>query len=158
MISNYLQVLEESLRKKLAALDRVESLCVEQEKLLKAPSFSEEAFDASMEEKGALIDELNRLDEGFESLYAHIREELPAQKEKYKTQIAALQQLVKDVTDKSVSIQAQEARNKALMENYFTGRKKEIQQGRKGSRAAINYYRSMSDSKSVQPQFMDKKK
>lgn len=116
MISNYLQVLEESLRKKLAALDRVESLCVEQEKLLKAPSFSEEAFDASMEEKGALIDELNRLDEGFESLYGHIREELPAQKEKYKTQIAALQQLVKDVTDKSVSIQAQEARNKALME------------------------------------------
>ncbi len=112
MISNYLQVLEESLRKKLAALDRVESLCVEQEKLLKAPSFSEEAFDASMEEKGALIDELNRLDEGFESLYGHIREELPAQKEKYKTQIAALQQLVKDVTDKSVSIQAQEARDK----------------------------------------------
>lgn len=158
MIGNYLQVLEESLRKKLEVLGKVEELCIRQEKLLKEEPMPEEEFDASIEEKGRLIEELNRLDQGFESLYGHIREELPAQKESYKAQIASLQRLIKDATDRSVSIQALERRNKVLLDGYFSARKKEIQRGRKSSRAAINYYRSMSDSKIVQPQFMDKKK
>ena len=76
MIGNYLQVLEESLHKKLDVLDKVEELCIRQEQMLKEESVPEEEFDASIDEKGTLIDELNRLDEGFENLYEHIKEQL----------------------------------------------------------------------------------
>lgn len=155
---NYLQVLEESLHKKMDVLSRIEQMNMRQEQILKADSVSEEAFDQSIEEKGVLIDELNKLDEGFENLYAHIKEQLATDAASYKVQIAALQKLIAEVTDKSVSIQAQEARNKVLAENFFAGWKRELQKGRKSSKAALDYYRSMSQSQVIAPQFMDKKK
>ena len=105
-----------------------------------------------------LIDDLNKLDEGFENLYEHIRLQLLDGKEKYATQIAALQKLITKVTEMGASVQAQEARNKELADNYFLNRKKELKQGRQNSKAALNYYRNMNRSQVVQPQFMDKKK
>lgn len=158
MIENYLQVLEESLHKKMDVLEKIEEINQRQEEILKQKPISEAGFDETIEEKGAFIDELNKLDEGFESLYGNIREQLSAGKDKYRAHIAALQTLITRVTEKSVSIQAQEARNKVLAEAFFAERKQELQKGRRNSRAAMNYYQSMSQSQVIMPQFMDKKK
>ena len=57
-MENYLQVLEESLYKKLDVLGRIETLCARQEQILSEEIVSEEAFDSSIEKKGVLIDEL----------------------------------------------------------------------------------------------------
>ena len=158
MIENYLQVLEESLLKKMGVLDRIEEANRRQEQILKDDIVSEEEFDQSIEEKGTLIDELNRLDEGFETLYGNIREQLSSGKEKYKVQIASIQKLITQVMEKSVSIQAQEARNRTLAESFFAERKQELQKGRKSSKAALDYYRNMNQMQVVMPQFMDRKK
>jgi len=158
MIENYLQVLEESLHKKMDVLGRIEEANRRQEQILKSTPVSEEDFDKSIEEKGAFIDELNKLDEGFETLYGNIKEQLSADREKYKVQIAAIQKLITRVTEKSVSIQAQEARNKVLVEGFFAERKQELQKGRRSSKAALDYYRNMNQSQVVMPQFMDRKK
>lgn len=157
-MENYLQVLEESLHKKLNVLNQIEEANGRQEQILLAEVVSEEDFDATIEQKGELIDALNKLDEGFESLYNHIKEQLSADREQYKSQIESLQRLIARVTEKSVSIQAQEARNKILAENFFGGRKRELGQGRRSSKAALDYYRNMNQSQVVAPQFMDKKK
>ena len=77
-MENYLQVLEKSLDKKMNVLQRIDALCIKQEKILKAETMDEEEFDKSIEEKGELIEELTKLDKGFESLYAHIKEQLVA--------------------------------------------------------------------------------
>ena len=119
---------------------------------------SEEAFDSSIEEKGVLIDELTKLDEGFETLYGHIKGQLAEGKERYKVQIASLQKKIAEVTEKSVAIQAQEARNKNLAENYFAKAREDLKKNRKSSRAALDYYRNMNKMQVVSPQFMDKKK
>ncbi len=158
MIENYLQILEESLHKKLDVLCKIEEVNKRQEQILKAEMVLDEEFDACITDKGVLIDELKKLDEGFESLYERIKEQLSAGKERYKIQIAALQKLITDVTEKSVSIQAQEARNKALVEQFFAKRKQELQKGRRSSKVAFDYYRSMNQSQVVMPQFLDKKK
>lgn len=158
MIENYLQVLEESLYKKMDVLGRIEEANRRQEQILKSTPVSEEDFDKSIEEKGAFIDELNKLDEGFETLYGNIKEQLSADREKYKMQIAAIQKLIIRVTEKSVSIQAQEARNKVLAEGFFAERKQELQKSRRSSKAALDYYRNMNQSQVVMPQFMDRKK
>lgn len=157
-MENYLQVLEESLYKKKDVLCRIEEANNRQEEILKAENVSEDDFDQSIEEKGGFIEELNRLDAGFESLYENIREQLLDGKEKYKQQISALQKLIKEVTEKSVFIQTQEARNKVLAEKYFADRKAELQKGRRSSKIAMDYYRNMNNSQVIPPQFMDKKK
>lgn len=158
LVKNYLQVLEESLYKKLDILQRISEQNLRQEQILKAETVEEVNFEKSIEEKGALIEELEKLDDGFESLYAHIKEQLLEGKEKYRQQIAGLQELIGQVTEKSVSIQAQEERNRVLAEKYFTNEKLKLQKGRRSSKVALDYYRNMKQSQVIEPQFMDKKK
>lgn len=158
MIENYLQVLEQSLYKKLEVLSLIQEVSMKQERLLKAEDVSAEDFDASIDEKEILIEKLEKLDEGFGSLYAHVKEQLSSSKEKYRNQIGELQALIVKVTEKSVAIQTQEARNNKLAKSYFTIERKNIQKNRTSSKAALSYYKSMNNSQAIPPQFMDKKK
>ena len=59
--------------------------------------------------------------------------------------------------DLSVSIQAQEARNKQLIEQYFAKERKGIQTNRKNSTAAYNYYKKVSNVDYLPSQYMDSK-
>jgi hypothetical protein len=157
MIENYLKVLEQSLYKKIDILSCLQEINLKQEQILKDEG-SMEDFDVTIGEKEKLIEELSKLDEGFETLYRHIEEQLSTGRELYKNQIAKLQQLIVKITEKSVTIQTQEARNHKLAQNYFSVGKKNLQKNRTTSKAALDYYKNMSNSQIVQPQFMDKKK
>lgn len=157
-MENYLNILEDSLREKLGVLEEISRYNQEQEALLKKPEVSLEELDDNMTRKDELIDKLSGLDQGFETLYERIREQLLAGKDAYKTQIKKLQELISQVTEKGVSIQAQEARNKKLVERYFAGEKAQLKQGRQTSKAAYNYYKNMSDSNVMSSQYMDQKK
>ena len=110
-----------------------------------------------MEAKSACIKQLEQLDSGFEKLYAEVAEELQQNKEQYADQIRQLQEYIRIVTDKSVEIQAQEARNKDLMTSKFAGIKKQVKTLRKSSAVASEYYRTMARLNYVDPQFMDGK-
>ncbi|MCM1026292.1 MAG: flagellar protein FliT [Roseburia sp.] len=157
MTENYLNVLEDSLQKKLKVLAKIRDYNQRQEELFRSDDVKLERFDEYVEEKGALIDEVTALDNGFETLYGKVAEELKDNREKYAGQIRRLQELVSRVTEESVSIQAQEARNKKLVEDYFHKQKMNIGQSRKNSKAVFDYYRSMSQANAAQPQFMDNK-
>lgn len=115
-MDNYLKILEESLRKKLRVLDEIQSYNEKQKQIFQSDSVEMDAFDAAVEEKGKLIEQISKLDEGFEALYSNVSKELDGNREKYAKQIQTLKQLVQQVTEKGVSVQAQEARNKALIE------------------------------------------
>lgn len=156
-MDNYLKILEESLRKKLQVLDEIQAYNEKQKQVFQSDSVELSEFDAAVEEKGKLIDQISKLDEGFEVLYSNVAKELEGNKEKYATQIQTLKQLVQQVTEKGVSIQAQEARNKALIESYFAREREQIRQGRQASKAAYDYYKSMSNTNTVPPQFLDSK-
>lgn len=158
MINNYLNILEDSLKKKIEVLKQISEINDAQTEVLKGESADLEAFDQMMEEKDQYIDELTKLDEGFESLYDNVKQELIGNRQKYADQIKRLQELITQITDKSVSIQAQEARNKALVENCFKKKRQDLGNSRKNSQAAYGYYQNMNNMKGVQPQFMDKKK
>ena len=158
MINNYLEILETSLQKKSAVLDEIMEYNKRQEQLLKSEKVSMEDLDANMEQKDELIQKLTDLDEGFETLYRRIKEQLSDNKDIYKVQIKRLQELISQITEKSVSVQAQEARNKKLIENYFLKEKSQLRQGKKASKAAYGYYKSMNNSGAMSSQFMDQKK
>lgn len=157
-MDNYLSILEESLQKKLKLLDKIQEYNEAQQQVFSGEQVQLDKFDAYIEEKGRLIEQVVSLDEGFEALYANIAEELKNNRARYGGQIAVLQQLVKQVTEKSVSVQAQEARNKALIEAYFAKEKMQIGQGRRSSKVAYSYYSSVNRPAYLEPQFMDSRK
>lgn len=157
-MDNYLDILEESLQKKLKVLEEITVYNQEQEQLLKKEKVSLEELDKNMEQKDELIVKLSGIDEGFETLYERIKEQLLANKDAYREQISKLQQMISQITEKSVSIQAQEARNKKLIEDYFRNERNQIRQNRQSSRAAYNYYKSVNNTNVAMPQMMDQKK
>lgn len=158
MINNYLNILEDSLKKKLEVLKRIREVNEVQTEILKGESVDLEAFDQTVDEKDLYIGELTKLDEGFELLYDNVKEELVGNRQKYAEQIHCLQELITQITESSVAIQAQEARNKALVENCFRKERQNLGQSRKNSQAVYGYYQNMNNIKSAQSQFMDKKK
>ena len=67
MTEDYLQIMIECLEKKIDVLDRVLELDKRQLAIALEQPFDMEKYDQSMDEKGVLIDELNKLDDGFTS-------------------------------------------------------------------------------------------
>lgn len=158
MTHNYLTLLEESLQKKLQVMDEIQQYNLKQQEIFQSEEVDMDRFDEYVEEKGNLIEKLSSLDKGFERLYAKVARELTNNREMYKDQIKRLKELVTRVTETSVTIQAQEARNKKLIEDFFQRSRNGIRNDRKTSKAAYDYYKNMSKSSVVLPQFMDKKK
>ena len=158
MLNQYLTILIESLQKKSKVLEDISAYNERQSQLFKSGDASLESFDGLVEEKGKLIDALVKLDEGFETLYERIADEVVANKDLYADQIRQLQEWIKKVTDQSVAIQAQEARNKDLVENYFRNQRQQLKSKKQSSQVAINYYKNMSRTSVVPPQFLDSKK
>lgn len=158
MLNQYLTILIESLQKKSKVLEDIQAYNERQALIFRSEEVSFGDFDVLVEEKGKLIEALEKLDEGFETLYERIAQEVVANKEKYAEQILTLQTWIKKVTDQSVTIQAQEARNKDLVEQYFRAQKQHIKVKKQSSAAAINYYKNMSKTSVIPPQFLDSKK
>lgn len=155
MTEDYLQILEECMKKKIEVLDRIIELDGKQFEISSHQPMDFEAYDQTMEEKGELIEEILRLDEGFTSTFERVKEELLSQKEKYAQEIHSLQELIQVAVDKSVTIETQEQRNKTSMEAGLKMKRNEIKQLKKSTSVALNYYKSMSRINDVDPQLMD---
>ncbi len=156
--SAYINILTHSLEKKITVLDKIIESNVEQKEILGQIPMDTERFEANLTYKGELIDELNLLDDGFNDIYERIRDELNSNREEYKEEIRRLQELISAITEKSVTIRAEEERNRAAAEKQFSGMKSEIQTSKRSSQAASKYYSSMSRVNMVDAQFMDKRK
>lgn len=154
---NYLQMMIDSLQMKINILEEVVKLNEEQTAFATTDTVSEDAFQANMERKGELIDNLERLDEGFDSVFKRIEEELNQNKEQYTNEIKQLKLLITQVTDLGMKVEAQEARNKVLIQNKFTQMRQDIQTAKRSTKMANTYYQNMNKL-SYEPQFMDKKK
>lgn len=157
-MENQLAILSESLDKKLEVLRKIQDYNKRQEEIFSAEKVDMSLFDDAVEEKQRLIDEVVHLDEGFEIMYEKLAKELEGNRERYAAQIRELQQKVSKVTELSVSVQAQEARNKKLVEDYFARERAGIGQRRKNARSALEFYKSMSGNGYVPPQMYDNKK
>lgn len=157
MTDSYLNVLEESLQSKLQIMAKIQEYNLRQQEIFQAQEADLQEYDKYVDRKGALIDELLALDNGFETLYRNVEQELQGNRQKYAEQIRRLQELVTRVTEESVTIQAQEARNKQTVEGYFRKERSNIAQNRKNSKAAYDYYKSMNNSHVNSSQFLDSK-
>ncbi|MCR4588074.1 MAG: flagellar protein FliT [Lachnospiraceae bacterium] len=156
-VRNYLHILMDSLKKKMEILLSIEASCKRQAEVIQAEPFDMEQLDETFEEKGRLIDALGEIDDGFSSVYDRIKEELEVHKELYKQEILTMQEQIRRITDMSVSIQAQEMRNRSGIDGKVTMRRQELGRKRSANHAAQAYFQNMSKTGAILPQFMDKK-
>lgn len=157
MLQNYIDIMLQSLEKKEKILDNIIELNKEQRNALENPELTPDEFDEIVEAKSEAIEQLNLLDSGFEKLFDRTKEELNGHKEEHADEIRTMQECIRRITDKSVEIQAQEARNKDLMTKKFTMIKEQARTFRTSNKVANQYKQNMDKLNFVEPQFMDNK-
>lgn len=156
--TTYLRILEDTLDKKQKILNQIYSLTRRQESILRGTSVQTESLDQCMDQKSECLEKLEELDDGFEMLYAKVREELQNTPGSYKEEITKLKQSVNKVMELSISIQALEQRNKMAMERYLLRHRKNIQGYRSSQKRVGTYYNTMTGFNPHQSFFLDKKK
>ncbi len=154
----YINILTDTLRKKINLLDQLISLTKEQEEIVSSNDSDRDRLEGTITEKEALINGLNQLDTGFEKVYQHVQAELQGNKNQYKDQILILQELILSITEKSSTLQAMELRNKGKFQLFFAGGKKEIKNFKLSSQTASKYYKSVINLPQDEAHFLDKKK
>lgn len=158
MGNDYVSVMIQSLQKKVQVLDEIIEKNKEQQQILEQEEFDGGAFEQNVEEKGNLIDHINFLDEGFEELYSRVKAVLETEKQAHKEDILLMKQLITEITEKSVTIQSEEVRNRRLVQRRFSQERKKVKSMRNSSAVAKQYYTNMAKLNYVDAQFMDKKK
>lgn len=157
-MDTYLDMLQDSLKKKLEILSKIMECQKQESDMLKGESMDMEAFDKSINEKVALAESLDSLDDGFEKVYDRIREEMINNKGSYVNQIRAMQNMIGEISEKNVLIQAEENRIRLEVDNFAKRESAALRQRRDNGRAARSYYNNMKKLNYVGSQFMDKKK
>ena len=159
MTTEYVSMLSQSLEKKKQYLRLLLVRCKEQTAILQDNFSTPEQLDDNIAQKGELIDDINILDDGFEQLFARVKDELENNKEKYALEIAVMQGLIRDITDLTADIEATERRNKEYATARFSNLRKEAKEISKSSNAVSAYYKNAMAKVQVDgPQFYDSKK
>lgn len=157
-MDTYLDMLQDSLKKKLDILNRIMNCQREESDMLKDENMDRDAFDRNITEKVELAESIDSLDDGFEQVYDRIREEMVNNKAKYAVQIRNMQNMIAEISEKNVLIQAEENRIKLEVDNYAKRESAALRLRRDNGKAARSYYNNMKKLNYVGSQFMDKKK
>ena len=154
---NYVDIMIDSLVKKEELLKQIVDYNEAQQTIVTAPEFKEEAFEKNVADKGEVVEKILQLDEGFNSVFNRIKEELQNNKKKYAKDIERLKTLVASVTELGVRIQAQELRNKQLVEKRFAQMRKELSQAKRTTSTANAYYKNVNNLNQYESHFLDQK-
>ena len=143
MNENYVDIMLQSLKKKVTVLNQIIELNRQQKILLDDPNLPPESLEQNLSDKDQMIRKLNELDEGFEELYNRVKDELQAQRAQYVSQISQMQDLIKEITEKSAMIQMQELRNKEKAMQKFSGIREQVKGVRNSQKVVKQYYQNM---------------
>lgn len=156
--TNYINIMRDSLQKKIIVLDKIMAVNRKQTEIIKDIKTNMADYEKTLDEKQVLIDELNLLDEGFQTLYTRVEQEISAHKNEYVEEIKEMQKCIALITDKSVEIQEVEEKNRQIISQQFSLFKQEVKKFKQNKRAAGQYYDTMQKTNYISPQFLDQKK
>lgn len=154
----YVVAMRESLEKKVKVLEEILRISQHQQKILEKKPMDYKLFDQCVDDKDICIEKIEKMDEGFDLLYQRVGNELKEHREQYAEEIQKMQSLISEITDKSVTIQALEQRNRQALEQIFLEERRELGRGKRSMSVAKNYYQTMGNMNVAGAQFMDQKK
>ena len=121
-------------------------------------NFEEAEFTLLIEKKAGLIQKIEEFDNGFQSIYNRVAEELKVYKNIYKEQILEMQGLITRITDLGVKLSTLEEKNKMILEPKLKEKRQGIRQFKVSKQTADKYYRNMIGMQTGASYFMDQKK
>ena len=160
-VDDYIQIMIESLTKKSELLDKIIRKNEAQTECLSGKEYEDidwDAFNLLVAEKDIAIERIVKMDEGFQSLYDRVKEQLGEDKDKYADKIREIQRLIEMITGQGIKIQTGEERNRKMIEKVLGDRKKFIRKSRNSMRAASSYAQTMSGDFGGDFSIHDKKK
>ncbi len=155
--TTYVNILADGLTKKIAVLEKITAISEKQYAMVNSKQVDEDEFEKLTGEKGNLISELERLDDGFATVYDRVKGEFEDKKYLVADQITKMKENISTITELSVKLQACEQRTKSAVENYFTSVKTDIKSVKTSSGVAANYYKTMNTGNRTSV-YMDEKK
>jgi predicted HTH domain antitoxin len=154
----YLDILIQSLKKKLLLLNKISELNQDQRDILQDENADPDAFDYNVQDKDALIQQITALDEGFDEVYAHIKDLMERDHSAYEDQLEQMRRLIREIMAKDTSIRAEEQRNYALAQKKFASVRTKVREVRASQKMVNTYYKNMMKQNPYSPQYMDNKK
>lgn len=158
----YVTVLSDTLKKKMDILKKILLLTKEQNTILSEKDIDKvdvDGFDIVVEKKGKLLEQMQELDKGFDSVYKKVGLFLSENKEQYKSQILEMQNLIRSITDTGMELESLEQQNKTKFNNYIRNKRHAINDFKQSNRVATSYYQNMSNQhREWQSHFLDQKK
>lgn len=156
--NSYIEILKQSLTKKIELLDTIMALNVLQKDMLENPDLDPDELEENLNRKADLVEQLSKLDDGFSQIYDRVRADLTENRGAYSEDITQMKRDITAIMDKSTAIQSQEKRNQVLMQQKFTSVKKQIKEVKKSRQAVNSYYRNMMKMGTPDSTFLDNKK
>ena len=156
--NSYIEILKQSLTKKIELLDTIMALNVLQKDMLENPDLDPDELEENLNHKADMVEQLSKLDDGFSQIYDRVRADLTENRGSYSEDIAQMKRDITAIMDKSTAIQSQEKRNQVLMQQKFTSVKKQIKEVKKSRQAVNSYYRNMMKMGTPGSTFLDDKK
>lgn len=144
--SVYVHMMVDSLKRKKQILLTLLSLTREQELLLKDDELDADRFSAIIEEKGGQIDALNKIDEGFDTLFQYVKREIHANRMAYQSQIQAMQKLIGEVSELGIQVEALEHQNSGHFKVYLANQRKNIRDFHLNNKSASSYVQNMANA------------
>ena len=155
---DYLEVLIQSLKKKLMILNQLAVLNQDQRDILQDENADPDAFDINVRDKDRLIQQIVELDAGFDEVYAHIKSLMERDHSAYEEQLSQMRELIRLIMAKDASIRAQEQRNYTLAQQKFASVKSKVREVKASQKMVNSYYQNMMRQSRGASQFMDNKK
>lgn len=154
----YLEVLIQSLKKKLLLLNRITVLNQDQRDILQDENADPDAFDINVRDKDRVVKQIVELDAGFNEVYEHIKALMERDHSAYEKQLEEMRGLIRQIMANDASIRAEEQRNFKLAQQKFANVKKQVREVKASQKMVNSYYQNMMKQNRYEPQFMDRKK
>ena len=154
----YLEILIQSLKKKLLLLNQIIVLNQQQKEMLMDENLDPDTLDVNVREKDELISQVTQLDDGFDEVYAHIADLMKKNHSDYEEELDRMRELIRQIMAKDASIRADEQRNYELAQKKFARVKKQIREVKTSQKMVNRYYQNMMQQRQADIQYMDNKK
>ncbi len=156
--ADYVLMLRESLQKKVSLLRDIVIKNEEQKAILEDEKSTPDEWQSNIDSKDELVQQIIALDDGFDSIFKKVEQELSDNREAYTDEIHRMQDLIRVITDLSERVRSQEKINADLARARFSSLRSRIKQSRQSQKAVNNYYNNMMKTNYYDPQFFDNKK
>ena len=154
----YLELLIQSLKKKLLLLNQIIVLNQHQKEMLMDENLDPDTLDVNVRAPDELISQVTQLDDGFDEVYAHIADLMKKNHSDYEEELDRMRELIRQIMAKDASIRTDEQRNYELAQKKFARVKKQIREVKTSQKMVNRYYQNMMQQRQADIQYMDNKK